>query len=220
MVEYDPPSRPRRSGRSRGCRSGRPLGWTLVELAVVFVVIGIVAGAAIPRLLGMKRGMMIKTTVEELLLLGGVVEQYAQRCPPLAGVTTTFNVTSPGGGGALPQCTANPLDMLTRMLPATFDGKNPYDNGYVAEVKGQAGALPHVRVSTCVPFDDFSDYTSTNTRMDTTCPSGTCGGGACELFADWNLSPSKSGEELHAEKLYTAPGLSEPAIGPRAPPLK
>lgn len=197
----------------RHSRGGR--GWTLVELAVVFVVIGVVAGAGAPRLIAMKRNARVKATSEELQIIGNIVSDYARRCPRAAGVTLpAFQVIGEFHPATAGECSPDPLDMISFMLPPTFDGLNPYDSPYMAKVTWLGGPDSDVKAWCCVPSDDFTGYVSSNGMVSAVCGDLDCP--ECTLRYDLHVVPTGAGREVVQEKRLTQPGLTPAQIAARA----
>jgi hypothetical protein len=196
-------------------RQRRPNGWSLIELAVVFVVIAVMAGAAAPRLVAMRRNARIKATAEELLVLSWVVVDYSKRCPKSTGTVRSFDITGAGHAGTIGTCTNDPSDMIRFMLPTTFDGTSPYGNKYEASVEWLGGITSDIETWTCVPVADFAGYKHPTGLVVANCGPALHPCAECSLDFIMHVVPTGVAAAVVHEKELTHPGFTESSVGTR-----
>ena len=187
-----------------------PRGWTLIELALVFVTVTLVIGLGAPRMAEVLSGAKVKAGENDLLAVVDAVDQYALR----AGLASTQQSTafSFDRDGHQPRNTAgflvvDPWPILGSIVPDSFNGQNKFGQLYDAYVLVGADSTT-MHVLSCVPVDEYKNYVAVNIRVSLDCSGPFCGNGFCDMTFVERLIAGRVTEDIGGETtiLYTAAG--------------
>ncbi|OGQ80140.1 MAG: hypothetical protein A2289_12985 [Deltaproteobacteria bacterium RIFOXYA12_FULL_58_15] len=200
-------------------------GWSLVELGIVFVVVGVMIGVAAPRMSGFMETAKMTAVEEELVAIANVVDEYSMKAPVLEGYSEGWDLSKIGGNGQghfskgnssspKKQTPKQSTDTMITLLPVDFDGLSPYEKPYVAQIYATPkNPKRHIlEVLTCVPSEFFGDHDSGHPSISTDCGGSRCDGGDCELFYSAQVVPSRLLGESDAEKKMSHANFSLPTV--------
>ncbi|MEE8409914.1 MAG: hypothetical protein V3T05_09930 [Myxococcota bacterium] len=203
--------------RTRRCRQG---GWSIVELGVVILIIGLIAAVAAPQLSGFIRSGKLDALEEETVAVAESLDAYALGTGVPAGVTlrVDLGVSGPplGAGAGTVQTIAK-----AQVGMSAFDGKNPYGGGYTAQLTavGTGGKEHLIEVATCI--DQKVSSSSSNRIVSIDCSATPECGGMCLVKYARTVVPSRDLGDIEAENelIYgDLPQMPPPPSPPPPPP--
>ncbi|MFM7577372.1 MAG: Tfp pilus assembly protein FimT/FimU [Microcystaceae cyanobacterium] len=92
-------------------------GWTLIEMAAVAIITGVLAALTVPSMIGMQARTDLQGTASQIK---GAFQE-AQRSAIRRGATCTVNVVATGITGDPPGCISSPVTLNTSKTTLTTD---------------------------------------------------------------------------------------------------
>jgi prepilin-type N-terminal cleavage/methylation domain-containing protein len=139
-------------------------GFTLVEIMIVVVIIGLLAAMAIPAFQKVRRSSVGKAMVNDARQIGAAFQQIALNNPSIAVLGATYSVTVDAQGvlGGTPTAGLGAGDLIQNYVRKVSRGTGNFTYAFGVVAGAEAFTLTHGQ---CSPSDVISGSTVNNSTV-------------------------------------------------------